>query len=92
LVTDGTVVACGQFAIERDVVGLYDIYTAANHRGRGYATQLCAHVLDQARLRGARHAYLQVEADNLPARAVYARLGFADAYAYHYRTRDPSTA
>ena len=92
LVADGTVVACGQFAIERDVVGLYDIYTAASHRGRGYATQLCAHLLEQAGMRGARYAYLQVESDNLPARQVYARLGFTDAYAYHYRTRDPSAA
>ena len=39
----------------------------------------------QARDEGARHAYLQVEADNHAARSVYQRLGFADAYAYHYR-------
>ncbi len=30
--------------------------------------------------------YLQVEASNAPARRVYERLGFADAYAYHYRS------
>jgi ribosomal protein S18 acetylase RimI-like enzyme len=35
---------------------------------------------------GARLAYLQVEASNAPARRVYERLGFADAYAYHYRS------
>jgi ribosomal protein S18 acetylase RimI-like enzyme len=34
---------------------------------------------------GARVGYLQVEADNAPARAIYRRLGFADAFAYHYR-------
>ena len=38
----------------------------------------------------ARVGYLQVDADNLPARAIYHHLGFADAYAYHYRTDDPS--
>jgi ribosomal protein S18 acetylase RimI-like enzyme len=43
-------------------------------------------MLVHARERGARHAYLQVEGDNHPARAVYHRLGFADGYAYHYRT------
>jgi predicted GNAT family acetyltransferase len=32
-------------------------------------------------------AYLQVESSNADARAAYARLGFADAYAYHYRVR-----
>mgnify|MGYP000683366125 CR=1 FL=1 len=35
--------------------------------------------------RGARVGYLQVEAENAPARAIYHRLGFRDGYAYHYR-------
>jgi ribosomal protein S18 acetylase RimI-like enzyme len=86
----GEIVACGQMAIEADLVGLYDIHTAADQRGRGYASILCAHLLAAARQRGARCAYLQVDADNAPARAVYHRLGFADGYAYHYRTREAS--
>ena len=89
---DSALVACGQFAIEGPLVGLYDIFTAQNARGRGYAGALCRHLLQQAHTRGAKHAYLQVEADNDAARAVYQRLGFADSYAYHYRTRDPSAA
>ncbi len=92
LLVDGQLASCGQFAIEADVVGLYDIYTAAAARGRGHGRLLCAHLLALARERGARHAYLQVEGDNAPARAIYHRLGFEDAYAYHYRTRDPSAA
>lgn len=89
---DDEPLACGQFALEGDLVGLYDVFTAASARGRGFAKVLCQHLLTQARSRGARHAYLQVEADNHPARAVYRRLGFDDGYAYHYRTRDPSAA
>jgi len=89
---DGEPVACGQFALEGDLVGVYDVFTAEPARGRGLATLLCKHLLTQARSRGARHAYLQVEGDNHAARAVYHRLGFADAYAYHYRTRNPSAA
>lgn len=89
---DGEPVACGQFALEGDLVGLYDVYTARAARGRGHASTLCRQLLAHARLRGARHAYLQVEACNQAARAVYHRLGFADGYAYHYRTRDPATA
>jgi predicted GNAT family acetyltransferase len=34
---------------------------------------------------GAKIAYLQVEAGNDPAERVYQRLGFTDAYTYHYR-------
>jgi ribosomal protein S18 acetylase RimI-like enzyme len=89
---DGEAVACGQFALEGDLVGLYDVFTSAESRGRGLAAALCRHLLVLAREMGARHAYLQVEGDNLPARAVYHRLGFADAYSYHYRTRDPHAA
>lgn len=92
LKVDGEVLACGQFAQEGELVGLYDIYTAAEARGRGLATLLCTKLLAHARSRGARHAYLQVEAENHPARIVYQRLGFADGYAYHYRTRDPVAA
>ncbi|KNZ32810.1 MAG: hypothetical protein AD742_09720 [Methylibium sp. NZG] len=92
LLVEGQGVACGQFALEADLVGLYDIFTAESARGRGHGRLLCAHLLAIARERGARHAYLQVEGDNAPARAVYHRLGFADAYGYHYRTNDPSAA
>ncbi len=89
---DAEVVACGQIAIEGDLVGLYDVFTAEAERGRGLARALCGHMLADARLRGARHAYLQVEADNLAARAVYRHAGFIDAYAYHYRACDPRAA
>ena len=89
---DGEPLACGQFAVEGNLAGLYDVYTASGARGRGLAATLCRHLLMQARAHGARHAYLQVEADNLAARSVYRRLGFADGYAYHYRTLDPAAA
>lgn len=90
--SDGKLVSCGQMALEADLVGLYDIYTAPAARGCGHAQLLCRHLLALARKRGARHAYLQVEGDNTPARSIYHRLGFADAYGYHYRTRDPAAA
>ena len=87
---DLTVLACGQTAVEADLVGLYDVFTAPEARGQGLARLLCSHLLAHAVQGGARTAYLQVEADNAPARAIYRRLGFADAYAYHYRTPDPA--
>lgn len=89
---DGAPVACGQYAMEGDLAGLYDVFTSGPARGHGHAGTLCRHMLARARAQGARHAYLQVDGDNRAARSVYHRLGFADAYAYHYRTADPSAA
>jgi ribosomal protein S18 acetylase RimI-like enzyme len=89
---DGEVVACGQYAQEGALVGLYDVFTAPSARGQGLARLLCGHLLAQAAARGATTAYLQVDGDNQPARAVYRRLGFADAYTYHYRSADPTAA
>jgi ribosomal protein S18 acetylase RimI-like enzyme len=83
------VLACGQTAVEGEMVGLYDVFTAGNERNQGWARRLCAELLLKARQNGATTAYLQVDADNHPARAVYHRLGFTDAYAYHYRTAAP---
>lgn len=86
---DGRVLACGQSAAEADLVGLYDVFTDPQARGQGLARILCSRLLAQAHAFGARVAYLQVDADNHPARHIYRRLGFADAYAYHYRSPAP---
>ena len=84
--SDGALLACGQFAREADLVGLYDVFTAEASRGAGLGRLLCSRLLSLACAEGARSAYLQVEGDNHAARALYQRLGFADGYAYHYRT------
>ena len=84
-VADGNVLACGQFAREGELVGIYDVFSHPQARGRGLATILCKRLLAYASSEGAGVAYLQVEADNHPARRIYQRLGFADGYAYHCR-------
>jgi ribosomal protein S18 acetylase RimI-like enzyme len=82
---DGEPVAAGQTVVEGEVAGLYDIVTASAWRGRGIGRALSALLLSDARACGASTAYLQVDAGNVPARSVYARLGFVDRYAYWYR-------
>ena len=81
----GLAVACGQIAIEAELAGVYDVYTAPDSRGKGLARTLCEHMLSLARAQGAKVGYLQVDSDNDAARRIYQRLGFSDAYAYHYR-------
>ena len=88
----GAVLACGQTAVESELVGLYDVFTAPEVRGQGLARRLCSALLARAGAAGASMAYLQVDADNAPARAIYQRLGFDDAYSYHYRALDPDAA
>src|SRR5258706_1106316 len=58
---DGRLVACGQAAVEGELVGLYDVFTAPSARGQGLARLLCAHLMAQAVARDARAAYLHVE-------------------------------
>lgn len=85
----GELLAGGQFALADGLAGLYDIGTAAPHRGQGLGHALCLHLLHAARAAGARCAYLQVDAGNAAAQRLYARLGFAHAYGYHYRSASP---
>ena len=85
--SDGMTLACGQLAQEGEMVGLYDVFTHESVRGQGLSSQLCERMLAIAASQGAKLAYLQVDAENQPALKVYRRLGFVDAYRYHYRER-----
>jgi GNAT superfamily N-acetyltransferase len=91
ILRDGTdeVLACGQFAREGELVGLYDVHTHESVRGQGLASLLCERLLSASVSQGAKVAYLQVDTYNQPALTVYARLGFAEGYRYHYRERPP---
>lgn len=82
----GQTLAGGQVVVEGELAGLYDVFTDDAARGRGLARGLCRELLRLAAAGGARVAYLQVDAGNAPARHIYQRLGFVDAYAYHYRS------
>jgi N-acetylglutamate synthase len=84
---DGVPVACGQVALENGLAGIYDMVTATNHQGRGLAATIVNELLLWAWENGAAHAYLQVDAGNAPALAVYRKFGFATAYTYHYCAR-----
>ena len=68
-----------------DLAGLFEVATAPEAQGRGHARRTILAALRWARLKGARRAWLQVEAANAPAIHLYRALGFAESYRYHYR-------
>jgi ribosomal protein S18 acetylase RimI-like enzyme len=68
-----------------DLAGLFEVATEKSARKQGHGRNLILSALKWARLRGAREAWLQVEAGNLPALSLYRSLGFEEVYRYHYR-------
>jgi GNAT superfamily N-acetyltransferase len=87
----GAPVACGLGVFEPGYAGLFDIVVAAERRGQGFGCRTVEALLAWAAERGARQAYLQVVAANLPARRLYASLGFSERYHYWYRQMDPAS-
>jgi ribosomal-protein-alanine N-acetyltransferase len=61
-----------------DELHLLNVAVHAERRGTAIGRQLVEHVLDDGRSSGARVAYLEVRAGNVPARRLYRRLGFRD--------------
>jgi ribosomal protein S18 acetylase RimI-like enzyme len=82
------VAATGLVVLERDWAGLFDIITAEEARGRGFAREVVRSLLAIAWELGARNAYLQVGAENAVARRLYRQFGFAERYTYWYRGRE----
>jgi N-acetylglutamate synthase len=66
-------------------VGIFEVLSAVHARRQGFARRAVAHAMAWGFARGAHTAYLQVAADNAPAMALYAALGFVPLYGYHYR-------
>jgi len=75
---------------DNDLVGILQLGVAEERRGQGLGTAILHASLRWAKLKGARHAWVQVEADNAAALALYRRAGFQDVYQYSYR--EPPTA
>ncbi len=70
---------------DAELAGLFEVATADDRRGKGFARRSILSALKWAKLRGARQAWLQVEADNAAGIGLYRSLGFAEVYRYHYR-------
>jgi GNAT superfamily N-acetyltransferase len=83
----GHIVATGLAIVEDESAGLFDIITHDDVRRQGYGRRIVQGLLRHGWDLGARNAYLQVQADNVAARRLYAQFGFAERYTYWYRGR-----
>lgn len=83
---NGTVTACGMAVVEQELVGLFDVFTDPDQRGRGYGTAMVNGLCQWAADAHAERVYLQVVAENKPALTLYQQLGFGEAYRYWYRS------
>jgi len=87
LKSNGRVIACGLGVLQSDHIGLFDIVTDKEFRGRGYGQQIVKSILAWSRENKAKKAYLQVMLDNVPAFNLYSKIGFVEQYQYWYRIK-----
>ncbi|MFI6678681.1 GNAT family N-acetyltransferase [Kribbella sp. NPDC050470] len=83
----GPITAIGRLALVGNWAGLYCLAVDERFRRQGLALAVIRALLQEATTRGVRYVYLQVVADNEPARALYERLGFRTVSQYHYRVK-----
>ena len=76
--------AAGTASFSRGWVGIHGMRTVQAHRQRGMACAILAALAQEGLRRGIHDAFLQVEAENAAARALYAKHGFSTAWTYHY--------
>ncbi|MEU9128963.1 GNAT family N-acetyltransferase [Kitasatospora sp. NPDC048540] len=86
---DAPPLAIGRLAVDGDWACFSAIEVAPDARRRGLATTVTGVLAARAAEEGARGGYLQVEADNHGALALYDRLGFATSHTYHYARLSP---
>ncbi|MGX2994724.1 GNAT family N-acetyltransferase [Streptomyces sp. JNUCC 64] len=76
--------AIGRCVVDGRWAGFMAVEVAPEARRRGLGTAVVAALAERALTEGASAAWLQVEADNAPALALYGGAGFAVHHAYHH--------
>lgn len=80
----GQTVACGAASFGHGWLGVHGMRTAASQRGRGLAGRILRAMAGEAVLRGLPGVFLQVDASNVAAQALYRRAGLTTAWPYAY--------
>lgn len=82
------IVGCGLGVLERNYIGLFDIYVDENYRKQGIGRNICIAIINAGLMAGATDAYLQVASLNNAAIKLYEKLGFSKLYTYWYRVKE----
>ncbi|WP_084961791.1 ribosomal protein S18-alanine N-acetyltransferase [Thermoactinospora rubra] len=77
-VEDGRIVGYAGLAAAADQADVQTIAVLAAHRGKGIGRAMFTELLAEAARRGAVEVFLEVRADNPPARAMYEKFGFQE--------------
>ena len=80
----GATVAAGAAAFSHGWASVHGMRTAPACRGRGLAGRVLAGLAEAALSQGVARTFLQVEAGNNAAQALYSRAGFETAWCYEY--------
>lgn len=81
---DGRAVATGASVIAGDLAGVFLMRTVPDARRQGHALHILRALMGWARDNGATHAFLQVDADNTPAVALYEHEGLSVLTTYRF--------
>ncbi|MBX9745688.1 MAG: GNAT family N-acetyltransferase, partial [Hyphomonadaceae bacterium] len=85
----GRPLAVGASAIADALAGIFLMRTVPDARRQGHGLHILRALLYWAKDNGAAHAFLQVDADNAPAIALYEREGFTRLTMYHFWRKRP---
>lgn len=81
----GNIAGVGLGVVEEDWLGLFSIRTMPEFQRQGVAWSVSCALAIWGEDLGATNAFLQVEEQNIPAIALYEKLGFKNMYTYWYR-------
>lgn len=84
---NGSTVAAGAMAFGHGWASVHGMRTEQSQRGRGLAGRVLAGLAQAALARGFERVFLQVDAQNQPALALYRRAGFETRWQYRYWQR-----
>jgi GNAT superfamily N-acetyltransferase len=84
---DGQTVAAGMGSFSHGWASVHGMRTLPAYRGQGMAGRILGAIAEEAIERSVARAFLQVEAPNVSAQALYLRFGFVAVWDYAYWSR-----